>query len=81
MLLIIEIKLYKKKEDKSHISSIPVEKKNAVMYLRGVWLLILPNSFHELVKHKLASVDVISESILMDGMPQVLATIESRCGG
>ena len=51
------------------------------MYLRGVWLLILPNSFHELVKHKLASVDVIFESILMDGMPQVLATIESRCGG
>ena len=80
MLLIIEIKLYKKKEDKSHISSIPVEK-NAAMYQRGVWLLILPNSFHELVKHKLALVGVISESIFMDGMPQVSATIESRRGG
>ena len=68
MLLIIEIKLYKKKEDKSHISSIPVEK-NAAMYQRGVWLLILSNSFHDLVKHKLTSIDVISESILMDGIP------------
>ena len=51
------------------------------MYPRGLRLLVSPNSLNQLVKHKLGPIKVISESILMDGMPQVTATIEPRRGG
>ena len=67
-LLRTEIKLYNKNEDKSHVSSILVETKHSHVPKRCliVDIVYLPRWAG---KHEPTLVDVISESILVDGMP------------
>ena len=58
-----------------------LEEKNATMHPDAVPLLKLSYTLHKLVNNKLALINIISETIFMDGMPQVSASINPWGGG
>ena len=52
-----------------------LEKKDAAMYPDTVPLLKSSYTLNKLVNKKLAPLDIVSKTIFMDGMPQVLTSI------
>lgn len=66
--LLLMLTLHKLPRNACKRSVILVED-DAAMYPRVVTLLILSYSLNKLVKHKLPPVNILSETIFMDGMP------------
>ena len=58
-----------------------LEENNATMNPDAVPLLKSSYTLHKLVNNKLAPINIISETIFMDGMPQVSTSINPWGGG